>query len=189
MIGYTTYYVLKALLGVKTAYKLRRARWWRFEGNITGNVIAWCMIGAFFLALTYDLIDRQQTVVYYAQAEELKPVEPIPALIEVKINWTPERIEKEIRNTFPEDPATAVAIAWAESQLNANAYNPESHIGCNGSVGIMQIACVHNRKNKEALKDIKFNLKVARQIYDSEGWKPWGAFTDGRYKQYKQQHP
>ena len=143
------------------------------------------MITAFFIALTYDLIDRQQPIIYEATAQEAPVVVEIPALIRVEIDWTEQRIEKEIRATFPEDPDTAVAIAKAESELNANAYNPEAHNGCNGSVGIMQIACVHNQSDKEALKDIQFNLKVARRIYDAGGWKPWGAYTDGRYKQYK----
>jgi len=105
-------------------------------------------------------------------------------MIQVEIDWTAERIEQEIRATFPEEPNTAVAIAKAESGLNANAYNPESHINCDGSIGVMQIACVHNRHDPEALKNVEYNLKVARKIYDAEGWKPWGAYTNKRYLQY-----
>lgn len=110
--------------------------------------------------------------------------------IEVVYNWDKERIIKEIRDTFPEAPDLAVAIAKAESELNAKAYNPEAHRGCNGSVGIMQIACVHHRSGPRELHDVELNLKKARAIYDASlaengnGWLPWGAYTDERYKAY-----
>ena len=70
-----------------------------------------------------------------------------------------------------------------ESQLNPRAYNPEAHRGCNGSYGIMQIACVHV-SDTERLYDPEYNLQVARRIYDAEGWRPWGAYTDGSYLRY-----
>jgi hypothetical protein len=101
-----------------------------------------------------------------------------------------------IRQTFPEDPITAVAVAMAESELYAGAYNPEPHkdrngnIICTGSVGVMQIGCVHKREDKYALHDIELNLQKARVIYDEakkrtgNGWQPWGAYTDKRYLAY-----
>ena len=70
-----------------------------------------------------------------------------------------------------------------ESELNPQAYNPEGHRGCNGSFGIMQIACVHV-KDTSRLFDPEYNLQVARRIYDAEGWRPWGAYTDGSYLRY-----
>ena len=130
------------------------------------------------------LIDTAQRTIgapiHYAQAEE--PAREI--LIEARTTWTSDRIEKEIRDTFPEDPDVAVAIAWAESELKKDAYNPERHKGCSGSIGIMQIACVHHRNNPEELKDIKFNLKKAREVYEERGWKAWGSYTDKRYLEY-----
>jgi hypothetical protein len=102
----------------------------------------------------------------------------------------PKDIESLIRRTFVEEPNTAVAIAKAESELNTNAFNGEAHIGCNGSIGVFQIACVHNRKDPQALRDVEFNIKKARAIYletkarTGNGWTQWGAYTDGRWKQY-----
>lgn len=103
----------------------------------------------------------------------------------------PKDIEKLIRDTFPEEPNTAVAVAKAESEMNINVrVNPEWHDGCQGSYGIFQIACVHNRKDPNALKDVEFNIKKARAIYletkqrTGNGWLQWGAYTDGRWKQY-----
>jgi len=123
-----------------------------------------------------------------AQADDVPERKVV--LIEEKINWTTERIELEIRKTFPEDADVAVAIAKAESELNPNALNPEAHRDCNGSIGLMQIACVHHIK-PEKLYDVRENLQTARRIYDTldkdgnkVGWLPWGAYTDGRYKEY-----
>lgn len=83
-----------------------------------------------------------------------------------------------IRETFPEDPDTAVAIAKAESSMDTNAVNPEAHNGCTGSIGLMQIACVNYTGNKEDLKDPALNLKIARSLYERDGWRPWGVCRD-----------
>lgn len=86
--------------------------------------------------------------------------------------------------TFPEDPETAVAIAKAESNLIPWAYNPEAHRGCAGSIGVMQIACVHYDGDPRDLHDVALNLRIARSIYEEQGWKPWGAYTDRNYLRY-----
>lgn len=89
------------------------------------------------------------------------------------MEWT---IEEKIERAFPEDPVTAVAIAEAESSLNTEAENlNDSHNGCIGSFGLMQIACIHYDGDSEDLKDIDLNLKIARQIYDQHGWSKWGG--------------
>lgn len=79
-----------------------------------------------------------------------------------------------------------------ESRLNPRAYNPEWHYRngepiCQGSYGLMQIACVHNIDDPEALYDVQLNLEVAYRVYQDaasrrgNGWLPWGAYTDGGY--------
>lgn len=89
-------------------------------------------------------------------------------------------------------------MAHAESDgLNPRAYNPEWHYNartgekiCQGSYGLMQIACIHHRENPEALYDPEFNLQVAKRVYQDaasrrgNGWLPWGAYTDGNYLAY-----
>lgn len=126
-----------------------------------------------------------QPVVYKAEAQVNTTPEPkeIEVMIEVRVNWTRERIEKEIRDTFPETPNTAVAVMMAESNFNPNAYNPEWHRGCQGSFGLFQIACVHINPGED-MRDVKQNIQKARQIYLREGWKPWGGYTSGGYKKY-----
>lgn len=95
-----------------------------------------------------------------------------------------------IRETFPETPNTAVAVAKGESMLNTDAYNPEKHYDrngnylCSGSYGLMQIACVHMIENPEALFDLETNLETARKIYEASDWQPWGAYTSGRYEKH-----
>ena len=93
-------------------------------------------------------------------------------------------IEQLIVEYFPEDPQTALAVAKAESELYPRASNwGDSHRGCYGSFGIFQIGCIHG-SSVEDLYDVEYNIKKARQIYNDRGWTAWGAYTDGRYKQY-----
>ena len=133
-------------------------------------------------------------IIYEAEASVLATSTPV--LVEVAIEWNRARIEERIRKVFPEDTVVAVAIAKAESGLRATSTNPEAHknrrgeVICYGSFGIMQIGCVHSIKDSEGLYDVEYNLQKARAIYDDSlrrtgnGWLPWGAYTDGRYKQY-----
>lgn len=89
-----------------------------------------------------------------------------------------------IRATFPEQPDIAVAVAMAESKLNPRALNAQdSHKGCKGSFGIFQVGCLHE-DNPQVLYDVEYNIKRAREIYDQNGWVPWGAYTSGAYKAY-----
>lgn len=46
----------------------------------------------------------------------------------------------------------------------------------------MQIACVHHKHAPSELFDVELNLAIAKRINRQEGWKPWGAYTDGSYK-------
>lgn len=48
----------------------------------------------------------------------------------------------------------------------------------------MQIACVHHMENPEALFDPEFNLAMAKKIHQDSGWYPWGAYTNGSYKNH-----
>lgn len=89
-----------------------------------------------------------------------------------------------IRQTFPEQADIAVAVAMAESGLYPRALNAkDSHSGCKGSYGIFQIGCLHE-DNPQVLYDVEYNIKRAREIYDQNGWQPWGAYTSGKYLKY-----
>ena len=91
---------------------------------------------------------------------------------------TDESIEEKIRETFPEEPEIAVAVAKAESGHNPLALNDKN---TNGSTdkGLFQINSCHGYGDE--LFDIDTNLEVARKLYDKSGWTPWVAYTTGAY--------
>jgi len=62
-----------------------------------------------------------------------------------------------------------------ESSFNPNAYNGERHKGCNGSRGLLQVACVHNHRvdNPDDLYDPKTNIAVAYQVWKLQGYRAW----------------
>ena len=83
---------------------------------------------------------------------------------------------------FP-DPKLAAAIAMAESSgwtANVN-ITPREH-----SVGLWQINTKSHPYTPEAMTDPVLNAQAAFLIFRRDGWKPWGAYTSGRYKQYQQ---
>lgn len=111
--------------------------------------------------------------------------EPEVVLIEVKIEWTQERIIEEIKQTFHEEPEIAVRIAKCESNFNPDALNTRN---ANGTVdrGVMQLNSVHDsRLNELGLDpfDPKDNIKFARMLYDDslrrkgDGFLPWVCYT------------
>ena len=157
-------------------------------------VLGWGLTLGVLLGNVGDIVYQNMSKPYvYASEYEEEVVEPKEVLIGTKIDWTPERIEKEIRATFPEDTVLAVAIGKSESgkTLKPTAYNPEWHYDkygnpvCQGSYGVMQIACVHHVEDPEALYDVQFNLEKAKQIREARGtWNDWGGYTSGKYRKY-----
>ena len=86
-----------------------------------------------------------------------------------------------IKETFPEDPHTALAIARCESGLNPEAYNPNNS---NGSVdrGVFQLNSVHDERVESLGLDVwnvEDNIAFARMLYDESGFRPWVCYTHG----------
>lgn len=140
-----------------------------------------------YAVLHAQLITYFEPKITYAKEPE---VELQKKEVRIELTYTRERIVELIYETFPEAPKTALAIANAESRLNPKAYNPEWHYDkygnpiCQGSYGIMQVACIHV-KDPNKLFDVRYNLEVASKIYNnSNSWLPWGAFTNGNYKKF-----
>ena len=73
----------------------------------------------------------------------------------------------------------AMAVMREESHYNPRAYNPERHNGCNGSFGLMQVACIHIGKygveHYTELYDPETNIRVAHEIWKESSWRPWGV--------------
>ena len=128
---------------------------------------------------------KESTEIYEAEARE--PIKVVQ-IIEVKTD-NPE-VEQKIREAFPDNYEVMLAVFQAESELYEYAHNPEKHYDRNGNVvcessrGIAQIACVNYQGDLDDLYDVDINLEVARQVYDTQGIKAWGSFTDKRYLAY-----
>jgi len=114
--------------------------------------------------------------------------------LEVVINWTPERIEKEIRTVFKEAPNTAVAVAKSESggtlKKEVRSQNIISY-GQEKSYCTFQIhAPVWDSVAKElGYGDYRTNpescVKMAYYIYkDAGGFTPWTEYNNGNYKRH-----
>ena len=97
---------------------------------------------------------------------------------------------------FPETELnTFVAVAMGESGGKTDAYNGK---GNDDSYGIMQINMLDRPgyqmgterrkqfglKSNSELLDPQVNANAAFKIWQSQGWKGWGAYTNGSYQQY-----
>lgn len=88
------------------------------------------------------------------------------------------------------DLVTAVAIAYAESSGDPNAYNPETAAGApqdKGSFGLWQIYLnAHPEFEGWNLYDPQQNANAAYSIYRAAGYsfRPWSTFKGGSYTVY-----
>lgn len=130
-------------------------------------------VGMFLGVLTGQLIDIAQqnfrAPIVYAREPEA------PKEVLIGTTYSEETIIRKIKETFPENPERAVAIAECESGLDANAINTKNKNGSTDG-GLMQINSTHD-KQMEVLGLDKFNvddnLKFARMLYEKNGFKPW----------------
>jgi hypothetical protein len=79
-------------------------------------------------------------------------------------------VEGIIKKYFGSEAEQAMKIAQCESSLRPDA----THTNSNGSVdcGLFQINSIHGYDCEE-LKDVEFNVKIAKKLYDKSGWQPW----------------
>ncbi len=80
--------------------------------------------------------------------------------------------------TFGEDAGTAIAVFRAESGLRCNA------VSRTYDYGVAQINAVHQWRFRGDMFDCAENLRVAYQIYQEQGFRPWVAYTNGAYLKY-----
>ncbi len=157
---------------------------------MTKDVICWCIVVGLFLGaivhgLTTDY-DGSDIVHTAEAATTTEAVKPQVVRLVVKIDWTKERIEQEIRNTFPEDPETAVKIAKCESGLRAEIQSQHIlHYGQEKSFGVFQIHKPdwHQTALRLGYTDYKTdpadNIAMARYIYEQAGkkWTDWSCYN------------
>jgi hypothetical protein len=151
-------------------------------------VICWCIVGGVFTgAVLHGLTtDYDGSELVHTAEAAATTTEPREVRIEVRINWDKERIEKEVRETFKEDPETAVKIAKCESGLKADIQS--RHVlkyGQERSFGVFQIHEPDWHKTAVRLGYDEYktnpahNIKMARHIYDAAGkkWTDWSCFN------------
>ena len=133
-------------------------------------------LGAFLGIILGIMLDILSKPVEYVRANEEATTTPKIVQIEADIKWTPARIEKEIRQAFPEDADTMVRVAKCEGGLVPDAVNPT-----NGSYdkGVFQISQKHHGAAMRELKLDPFNprdnIKYARILYEQNHLSDWRA--------------
>ena len=90
-------------------------------------------------------------------------------------------VRKEIRK-YDWNDSVAVAVAMAESGLNANAEGDSST--AYSSWGVFQIRELPGRPEASQLVKYKFNIKYAYNMWKTQGWYPWSCYTNNSYRQY-----
>ena len=144
---------------------------------------------------------------------EIKNVTVVPAEEEKAkiVASDKEDIKRMIRDAFPEDPETAVAVAMSESSLiptktlfaskGKHSWTSETYKGeC--SVGLFMVNLRENNctgklvhwdkvpgetleEKIEWLKVPENNISIARNIYDSRGgFSAWSAYSGGGYTKW-----
>lgn len=120
---------------------------------------------------------------------------------------TPDQLRDLAASVGFPDPTLAAAVAMGESYGHSDALNvvtpsqarertaadPAHPVGPEWSVGIWQInacarwqddSCVSWRYDQSNLLDPTYNAQVAYALWSMRGWAPWGAYTNGGYRQY-----
>jgi Lysozyme like domain len=100
---------------------------------------------------------------------------------------TRDQVAQYMRNAgFPENAIpTGLAVAQAESSLESGNCNTSDPYG--GSFGLWQINGAHfdsGETSKECAFDAQCATNFAYKLWQQNGWQPWGAYTNGSYKQY-----
>lgn len=193
----------------KNTKRDRRGRFARVQATIRGTAIAAMCYGTFVGGFVlYRNATTSETITVTASAasgetfpigetKEYDPCELDSVVCESERPEPQNEVERLIFETFPEDPETALAITKAESGMNSLA------IGWNCRYGGVSMACKPEDRGKAwsvdcglfqlnrmgqacppETFDIAKNIAAAREMYDKRGWKPWVAYTGGRYERY-----
>lgn len=137
------------------------------------------VLGGILFAICFDIVTKPHTFEVVREAEA-KVVEVVPevVMIEVKYDWTQERIKQEIRSVFKEEPEKAVRVAMCEGIVNGK-LDPTVVNPTNGSndTGIFQISMKYHGKEVARqgldMTNVIDNINYAYQLYKKNGWNDW----------------
>ena len=103
---------------------------------------------------------------------------PTPTKIQKKTEKpTPDEVKTYILEVFGEK-AGKEAIKLVGECENSTFDQSRTNHNRNGSIdyGIFQINSIHTKKRgRKFIYDWRENVKVAKQIYDEQGWRPWSC--------------
>jgi hypothetical protein len=117
-----------------------------------------------------------------------------PTSPQVPVYYSPEQIGAGalLAGWSQAELPTVIAVALAESSGQANAIGPEVR-GVGRAYGLMQIMWpLHQELFSGGIEsgrwmDAATNMQMARSVYNSQGWKAWETYTNGRYRIYSGQ--
>lgn len=150
---------------------------------IIGVITTLSFIAESAVKIKNEIFERK--IVYIAQARDTEPShndqqhdEPNePAGTEGL--QTQEQIKTRIKEVFGEDGEVAIRIAQCESSLNPEAVG-DTHLP-KSSFGLFQINQQWHDYTQEELLDPETNIKVAKNIKDTYGWRQWSTYKNGCY--------
>ena len=140
------------------------------------------LAGGIVIGLSLDIYLKH---VNKAEAKEEVVATTTPKVVEIKVIYSSEEsIERLIRETFPEQPELAVAIARCESGLvpDIQSHHMQEY-GRERSFGLFQVHEPDWADDAERLglddwrTDVEENVKLARYIYEKAGksFRPWSC--------------
>lgn len=99
----------------------------------------------------------------------------------LELNQLP--VEIQIVRIFGKKNAK-LALAVSQAENGTRQCDRKGGPNKNGTFdwGVFQLNDVHQSKGN--LKDCTENIKIAKQIFDRQGWSPWVAYQNGNYKKF-----
>ena len=154
-------------VGMKRRHDPDTERWIQLVGY---GVLAGIVLGILIHMWSQPLVFVRE-----AQAQTTEEVVAPKVLIEVKYNWTKERIEQEVNKVFYDAPIM-IKVMRCEGGYKTDAYNPTNG---SGDKGLFQVSTKYHGHRVKALKlDMNNpidNIKYARMLYDESGLQSWRA--------------
>lgn len=132
-------------------------------------------------------VQETKTVLLPSKVEQQAPIENAVRATQEASGGS---CDGEISKYTSWDQNVAQAVMMAESSNNAHNIGDTKlqyvvdGISYGASYGCFQIRYLPGRPSPDSLLDAAFNVKYANDMYLGQGWKPWSAYTTGKYKQY-----
>ncbi len=134
-------------------------------------VICWTVMMGIVGGILIDI--ENQLAIVEVQKETAIMEAKQEVKLEVVIDWTPERIEKEVMKVFPDAPIM-LKVMKCEGGYDIDAHNP---INNSHDRGLFQISTKYHGARVKALgldmNNPIDNIHYAKILYDEQGLTPW----------------